>query len=245
MLVMAVHSYRGGTGKTLLATNMAAKFKKKKKVCLLDYDLRAPGLNNKFEGEKPDYWVNDLLNGDCDIDECITEVLPNLYVGYGDPDAEAIRDLMGRSRSWESEALKRTVTLKKELSEMGFNKLMFDTSPGLAYSSINAVVASDLIALVMRLDSIDILGTKEMEKGVYELLAKPTFIVVNMVLPPQIEAFEPILKKTFKDKKIAYIPCLCDVRGFIAQGKQILIEEDLDYARAVLKLADEIDAEYG
>ena len=241
MLVMTIHSYRGGTGKTLLATNLAAVYSRKEKVCLLDYDLRAPSLHNVFHVPVPDYWLNDFLNGDCEIDECISEVNPNLYVGLACPDAEAIREMMGKSRSWETGALSRTISLNKTLPDMGFEKLIFDTAPGLLYSSINAVVGSDIIALVMRMDALDILGTKEMVKGVYELLEKPTFVVVNMVLPPQQEAFAPILEKTFGEQVLAYIPCLCDVRGLIAKGKEILIDEEIEYAEAVKKLTQDIE----
>ncbi len=244
MLVMTIHSYRGGTGKTLLATNLAASYSRNEKVCLLDYDLRAPSLINVFGAPEPDYWLNDFLNGDCEIDECISEVSPNLYVGFACPDAEAIREMMGKSRSWETGALSRTVSLNKTLADMGFAKLIFDTAPGLLYSSINAVVGSDVIALVMRLDSLDILGTKEMVKGVYELLEKPTFVVVNMVLPPQQKAFGSILDKTFGGQTLAYIPCLCDVRGLIAEGKEILIDEEIEYTEAVLKLTKDIEKFY-
>jgi len=241
---MTIHSHRGGTGKTLLATNLAASYSRKEKVCLLDYDLRAPSLLNVFEAPEPEYWLNDFLNDDCEIDECIHEVSPNMYVGFACPNAEAIREMMGKSRSWETGALSKTVSLKKSLDNLGFSKLIFDTAPGLLYSSINAVIGSDIIALVMRMDALDILGTKEMVKGVYELLEKPTFIVVNMVLPPQQEAFGPILRKTFGSQTLAYIPCLCDVRGLIAQGKEILIDEKLEYSEAVWKLSKDIEDLY-
>jgi MinD-like ATPase involved in chromosome partitioning or flagellar assembly len=43
--IIAVHSYKGGTGKTLLSTNLAATFARLgKKVCLFDLDFRAPSL---------------------------------------------------------------------------------------------------------------------------------------------------------------------------------------------------------
>ena len=124
---------------------------------------------------------------------------------------------------------------------MGFNKIIFDTPPGLAYSAINAVIASDVVALVMRLESIDILGTKETMKGVYDLLEKPTFIVVNMVLPSQKAALSSTLKKIFSDQQIAYLPCLCEIKGYIAQGKQILIDEALEYSEAILKLSRDLE----
>ena len=43
--IIAVHSYKGGTGKTLLSVNLAATFAKLgKKVCVFDLDFRAPSL---------------------------------------------------------------------------------------------------------------------------------------------------------------------------------------------------------
>ena len=83
-----VHSYRGGTGKTLLATNLAGAYAKNEKVCLLDFDFSAPSLHGLLKVPTPDFWINDLLNDDCDIDDVITEIQPNLYVGLANPDAE-------------------------------------------------------------------------------------------------------------------------------------------------------------
>jgi MinD-like ATPase involved in chromosome partitioning or flagellar assembly len=149
--------------------------------------------------------------------------------------------MVGKSRTWETEALNRSVSLKSALADLGFNKLIFDTAPGLAYSSINAVIASDVVALVMRMESLDILGTKEMVRGVYELLAKPSIIVVNMVLPSQQRALASTLEKIFGKQILGYIPCLCDVKSYIAEGKLILVDEKLDYSDAVLKLSRDIE----
>ncbi|OEU44363.1 MAG: hypothetical protein BBJ60_10295 [Desulfobacterales bacterium S7086C20] len=244
MLVITVHSYRGGTGKTLLASNLAASYARKEKVCLLDYDLRAPSLHSLFDIEMPDWWINDYLNGDCDIEEVITEALPNLYVGLANPDAEAIREMMGKGRSWETQALSKTIQIRDALEQDGFGKIIFDTAPGLAYSSINAVVGSDIVALVMRMDALDILGTKEMVKGVYELLEKPTHFVVNMVLPEQMETHSAILDSTFGSKTAAFLPCLCEVRALLARGNNILIDEGLGYSDALVGLAADLEAAY-
>lgn len=240
MLVMSVHSYRGGTGKTLLSTNLAATYARKEKVLLLDYDLRAPSLHSLFK-DLPDWWINDYLNGDCEIEECMMEVVPNLYVALANPDAEAIRDMMGKGRQWETQALSKTIQIKDTLTKQGFGKIIFDTAPGLAYSSINAVVGSDVVALVMRMDALDILGTKEMIRGVYQLLEKPTFIVLNMVLPEQVEAQQSMLNQTFSDQPTAFLPCLCEVRSLLAQNKKILIDEGLGYSDALVTLAGHLE----
>ena len=47
--IIAVHSYKGGTGKTLMSTNLAAIFAmEKRKVSLFDMDFRAPSLHAIF-----------------------------------------------------------------------------------------------------------------------------------------------------------------------------------------------------
>ena len=48
--IIAFHSYKGGTGKTLLSINLAATYAKNgKDVCLLDLDFRAPSLQARFK----------------------------------------------------------------------------------------------------------------------------------------------------------------------------------------------------
>jgi hypothetical protein len=63
-----------------------------------------------------------------------------------------------------------------------------------------------------------------------------------MVLPAQKAALGSSLQTIFPNQPIKYVPCLCDVKGYIAQGKQILIDEDLEYSKAVLKLSEDLKA---
>jgi len=61
MKTIAIHSYKGGTGKTSIAVNLAVIYAiKGKNVCILDYDFRAPSLQIAFK-EKPRFWLNDFL----------------------------------------------------------------------------------------------------------------------------------------------------------------------------------------
>ena len=64
---IAVHSYKGGTGKTTIAANFAALLSKKGyRVFLIDLDVYAPSLHTYFEME-PMKWLNDFLNGTAEI----------------------------------------------------------------------------------------------------------------------------------------------------------------------------------
>ena len=66
--IIAVHSYKGGTGKTLLSVNLAATFAKMgKKVCVFDLDFRAPSLFAILKTPNADFWLNDYLNNTCEI----------------------------------------------------------------------------------------------------------------------------------------------------------------------------------
>ncbi len=72
--IIAVHSYKGGTGKTSLSVNLAATYARNgKKVCLMDLDFRAPSLHALFKDYKTDYWLNDYLNGVCEIDKVLVD----------------------------------------------------------------------------------------------------------------------------------------------------------------------------
>src|SRR6266849_955433 len=50
--VIAVHSFKGGTGKTTLTANLAAILAKNRRVGVMDLDLSGPGLHVLFGVKK-------------------------------------------------------------------------------------------------------------------------------------------------------------------------------------------------
>jgi chromosome partitioning protein len=71
---IAFHSYKGGTGKTTIAANLAALLAKKGyRVFLLDLDVYAPSLQSYFDID-PKRWINDFLNGTAEIGDIIMDV---------------------------------------------------------------------------------------------------------------------------------------------------------------------------
>jgi MinD-like ATPase involved in chromosome partitioning or flagellar assembly len=73
--IIAFHSYKGGTGKTLLSINLAATYAKmNKSVCLFDLDFRAPSLHAAFASDDVECWLNEYLNGTYDIKRVLIDL---------------------------------------------------------------------------------------------------------------------------------------------------------------------------
>lgn len=249
--IVVVHSYKGGTGKTLLSVNLAATFVKRgRKVCLLDLDFRAPSLATVLNVTKSNYWLNDYLNGACEIDKVLVDLTDRihnggkLFVAFANPATEAIRDMSAKDRKWEMRALGRLLALRNSLlNEKGFDYLVMDTSPGLQYSSINAIVSADLVIVATTSDRSDVDGTKRMLHELYDLFEKKTEIVLNKVLNASSsmrrEAIQTNVKDIYQAPLLGLIPCFCDVLK--AEGNIIFVEEKPEHP--FTKIMDEIASE--
>ena len=253
--IIAVHSYKGGTGKTLLSLNLAAAFAKNgKKVCIFDLDFRAPSLSSILKVENVEYWFNDYLNSSCDAEKALVDLSSRIpgngkfFACLANPATEAIRDMSAKDRKWEMRALGRLLALKETLlADQKFDYLFFDTSPGIQYSSINAIVAADFVIVATTGDRSDVDGTKRMLQELYNLFEKKTGLVLNKVLDSSATA---AAKKTEMSEKVktAYhvpmlgiVPCFCEILR--AEGNLIFIEDKPDhpFTKIVVEMAKKIE----
>ncbi|MCK4481643.1 ParA family protein [Candidatus Bathyarchaeota archaeon] len=222
----AFHSYKGGTGKTTIAINLAAIYaQRQKNVCVLDFDFRAPSLHFLC-GTKPESggWLNDFLNGKHHISNFLHEINVGsegkLAVGFANPTSDAMWDITKKDRKWWGNVLRRLLEAKRTiLKDLGFDYLIFDTSPGVHYSSMNALAVSDVVVLTLKQDELDVEGTKELVVGFHEKLGRQTAMILNRVLfqlYAQIsnEDEENLSKRVqakFGFPVLGVIPCFCDL----------------------------------
>jgi septum site-determining protein MinD len=222
--VLAVHSYKGGTGKTLVSVNLASVLAKQgKNVCLVDLDLRAPSLNATFPANGG-RWVNDFLDDGCGPAELLHDFSKRngtkgkLLVAMANPSMETIREVVTKGRKWEMSSLRRLLSLKDFLlKDMGMDYVILDTGPGINYASINAVAVADLVLVVTTSDTSDASGTRGMVGELYDLLDKRTIVLMNKI-PAQLVA-SARLRKGMSDRfrgalklpVINILPCYCDV----------------------------------
>ena len=246
--IIAVHSYKGGTGKTLLSVNLATTLAKQgKKVCLFDLDFRAPSLFAILNLSNSECWLNDYLNGTCEINKVLINMSSKVpgsgkfFVGFANPATEAIRDMSAKDRKWEMRALGRLLSLRNSLlNDNGFDYIVFDTSPGLQYSSINAIVTADFVIVATTSDRSDVDGTRRMLRELYNLFEKKTGLVINKVLDAasisKRQEMDKRIREVYQVPMLGVVPCFCDVLR--AEGGLIFVRDKPDHP--FTKILDEM-----
>jgi septum site-determining protein MinD len=250
---LAFHSYKGGTGKTSLVSNLGAMWAKQgANVCILDFDFRAPSLNVLFKA-KHEFSLNDYLEDKCSIIDTLVDVSEQfklrgkLWVGFANPTLEALKEIMSKDRKWEVKALSKTLAGKKEiLQEKQVDYLIFDTSPGAQYSSINALAGADLVSLVMKADEFDLEGTKELSKGVYEALGRKSGIVLNKIPLEQVvaaggrEKFVKQIETEVGLPLVGMIPCMCELMAYGGRIIYALEKPEHTFTRSIAEIAESL-----
>jgi chromosome partitioning protein len=258
---MAFHSYKGGTGKTTLITNVAGYFAAKgNKVCLLDFDLYAPSLSIYFR-KKPAAYLNDLLNGQAQIDDVLVDLTSELglqgqlHVGFSSPRKEDVNEIeIKHDSKWQLEALKRFLAAKKQLFEKySLDYLFLDTSPGIRYWSINSLATADLLFLLMKDSDIDIEGTRKMLNDIYDSLSRfgsKYYIILNKVpggnsnLAPTIaedeKAWVAELERVVGAQVVGSVPCFCDIQFSRHEFLFAIKQPEHTFSKRVVMLAESI-----
>jgi cellulose biosynthesis protein BcsQ len=238
---IAFHSYKGGTGKTTLITNLAALYAMRgMNVCLLDFDLYAPSLGMYFR-KKPTTYLNALLRGELDqpggnldVSPLITDVSSELglkgklFLGFASPNKEDVSEIeFQHNQKWQLKAIKRFQSFKKTLfQEYAIDCLFLDTSPGIRYWSINALAMANMLFLIMKTSDMDIEGTKKMANEIYDVLVRygksKYYIILNKV--PDISnstglsadltelTWSGELQKDIGTEVVGSVPCCCDIQ---------------------------------
>jgi chromosome partitioning protein len=207
---VAFHSYKGGTGKTTIGANFAALLAKKGyRVFLLDLDVYAPSLQTYFNEEKPKKWINDFLFGNAEVDDILVDLTPTLdnygnsnfsssssskdkpngklMAGFSNSKREEIYKLEsgGKQEHSKMQLLRKFILLREQLlSGHDADYIIIDTSPGIRYWSINALAVADILFLTLKMDELDIEGTKTIAQEIYSSFTRhgtKSYLLLNRV----------------------------------------------------------------
>jgi len=245
--VISVHSYRGGTGKSTLAANLAVALAQMGyRIATVDLDLSSPGLHVILEINQSSLrrTLNDFIYGRCKLKECIIDLTKHLGLSRGrlmfigsSMKPEEISQLL--KRDYEETFFKQ---IALEISKKyGVDYLFFDTHPGLVEDTLLAILSSDISMVVMRMDRQDISGTFLLTR-VLRRLHKVCYVLLNMV-PPELAQMPELMEdvsNAIKAPVLGLIPFYDEVLSHRSKGVFILKHPKHLFSRSIWKVAETI-----
>ena len=137
-----------------------------------------------------------------------------------------------KSRQWQQKALTLIMSGLLEIKN-DFDWIIFDSSPGVTYDSLNAMSSSDAVVLVATPDQVDVQGTVDMSSDIYPSLVKfgaHPVLVLNKV-PWMVGEKNMIYNTTYISDKLmneANIPVIsrCSSHCDSSLLKKVLLKEE-------------------
>ena len=236
---------------------------------------------------RPDHWINDFLFEDVKLNDVVTDLTHvvnkydqvkakdsekgKLLVGFSNGSKDEIYRLEGSVRQDTSmvHLLRKFILIREEISSIyDLDYIVMDTSPGIRYWSINTLAIVDIILLSLKMDGIDIAGTRVMANEIYKNFSKlgtRSYLLLNRVAgychPPIVaqhsesesiekrytsvidEQSEDItkLKRDLDMDVISSIPCYCDIQFDSKEYLTALQYPDHPFSLRINDLIDKLE----
>ncbi|MHA1934008.1 MAG: MinD/ParA family ATP-binding protein [Candidatus Thorarchaeota archaeon] len=213
--IVSIHSFRGGTGKSNIAANLATiAALDGKRVAVMDTDIASPGIHVIFGmgREKMKRTLNDYLRGECEITDACIDITSRLGIKQGKlfliPSSMTATDITRILREgYEVSDLKKGFTEVVKSKKLDY--LIIDTHPGLDRETLLSMATADYLFVIARVDEQDLLGTAATLSVAKKLQVPETRIVINK--KPSIYEDKSIIAEVeakFKTKVATIIPLL-------------------------------------
>jgi MinD-like ATPase involved in chromosome partitioning or flagellar assembly len=215
--IIAVHSFRGGTGKSNITANLAALVALGgHRVGVIDTDIQSPGIHVifGFSQDNLKFALNDFLWGNCNIEEAAYDVTK-----------AAMHDPIGdRPRLFLIPSSVNTGELARVLRDgydvgllndgiqalsraMSLDYLFIDTHPGVNEETLLSIAICDRFLLIMRPDNQDFQGTAVTVELAHRLDVQEILLIVNKVpLGMECELLKGQIEAAYQAPVIAMLP---------------------------------------
>lgn len=194
--IVSIHSFRGGTGKSNIAANLAAQIALAgKRVGLIDTDIQSPGIHVLFGLDKnmTGHTLNQFLHGECGIEEIAYMVgehaqepdkgrskLKDSYLAFV-PSSIKPEEISRICRDgYDVEKLNEGIQKLRKLHKLDY--LFIDTHPGINEETLLSIATTDILLVVLRPDSQDFQGTSVTVDIARDLGVPNMAIIINKAL---------------------------------------------------------------
>jgi MinD-like ATPase involved in chromosome partitioning or flagellar assembly len=191
--IIAVHSFRGGTGKSNTTANLAAYAARTgKRVGIIDTDIQSPGIHVIFaiDHDKLTFALNDFLWGRCRIEQAACDVTHTIVTEN--------QTLPERAKLFLIPSSVKTGEIAKVLREgydvgllndgihalareLNLDYLFIDTHPGVNEETLLSIAICNKFVLIMRPDNQDFQGTAVTVEIAKRLDVQDILLIVNKV----------------------------------------------------------------
>jgi MinD-like ATPase involved in chromosome partitioning or flagellar assembly len=185
-IIISVHSFRGGTGKSNTTANVATLLAGEgKRVGIVDTDIQSPGIHVLFGMDETQmvHSLNDYLWGKCEIKETAHDVTDRVGAGLGGklfliPSSIKAGEIARVLREGYDVSLLND-GFHDLVEALNLDVLMIDTHPGLNEETLLSLAISDALAIILRPDQQDYQGTGVTVEVARKLDVPRMVLVVN------------------------------------------------------------------
>jgi septum site-determining protein MinD len=184
--IIAIHSFRGGTGKSNTTANIAALLAAEgRRIGVVDADIQSPGIHVLFgvDQETLSHSLNDYLWGRCSIGQAAHDVTPNLGASIEGrvfliPSSIKPTDIARVMHEGYDVGLLNE-GFRDLIGDLALDALLIDTHPGLNEETLLSIAMSSTLVIIMRPDQQDYEGTSVTISVARKLRVPHMMLVVN------------------------------------------------------------------
>jgi septum site-determining protein MinD len=184
--IISIHSFRGGTGKSNMAANVATLLAAGgQRIGVVDTDIQSPGIHVLFgmSQETMSRSLNDYLWGRCEIGAAAYDVTSSLDEGLAGrvfliPSSSNASDIARVMQDGYDVGLLNQ-GVRNLIRELELDALIIDTHPGLNEETLLSIAICEALAIVMRPDQQDYEGTSVAVSVARKLRVPRMVLVVN------------------------------------------------------------------
>ena len=252
-MIVSVHSFRGGTGKSNMTANLAATAASKGlRVGIVDTDIQSPGIHIIFglDDKQINRSLNDYLWGNCPIEDTAYNLPPPGGGGAGwGGKGGAVFLIPSSIKAGEIARILREgydVGLLNDgfqnlVAHLNLDVLFIDTHPGLNEETLLSLAISDVLVLILRPDRQDFQGTAVTVEVARKLNVPQMLLVVNKA-PPSMD-FAQLRKRvgdTYNATVAGVFPLSEDMLELASSGIFCLHYPDHPFTREIQNVARQV-----